>query len=37
MLHAFPVADAASLQPASHRTVECNGRRIALFNLNGSF
>lgn len=37
MPHAFNVANAASLPPGSQRTVECNGRRIALFNLDGSF
>lgn len=37
MPHAFHVADADSLPPGSHRTVECNGRRIAVFNLEGTF
>ena len=37
MSTAIPVAEAASLPPGSHRTVECNGHRIALFNLEGSF
>ncbi len=33
----FDAADVSSLPPGAHRTVEGRGRRVALFNLDGTF